>query len=415
MKLPIPSLGRHGGSVLMVGLIVGAILCLSLLGYLSLIHNQNLAVARSQAWNAALTLAEAGAEEALAQLNAAVGRTNTLGGSAWSLNGSFYQPNTGERRLIGGNYAVLYTASIPPTIYSTGYATLPIKSAKIGRAIEVKTTNAPLYSAAIVARQNIDMNGNNITTDSYDSGNPFYNIGGMYNPSMIKSNGDIASLMGTIDVGNANIKGRAGTSPSGTISVGANGYVTGGTFNDFNMDFPDVPPPYQSGYSIPIGLLPLLTGGNYYVAGDYSLGNNSEMIVTDHTTLYVTGNFTMNANAVITIRSGASLRLYVGGASTTFGQVNTTGPTTAAAFQYFGLPSNTSVTVAGGNALFVGVIYAPNAEFSSTGGGNNILDLQGAMVVKSISMNGHFNVHYDENLRTAPIYRGYVAISWREL
>jgi Tfp pilus assembly protein PilX len=415
MKPAISSLDRRRGSVLMIGLIVGAILCLSLLGYLALVHQQNLAVARSQAWNAALALAEAGAEEALAQLNAAVGRTNSLGGSAWSLNGGYYRPDGGERTLIGGTYDVLYTPVIPPTIYSTGYAALPIKSTRIGRAIEVKTTNAPLYSAAIVARYNINMNGNNVTTDSYDSRSPIYSENGLYKPSMIRSNGDIASAQGTINVGNANIKGRAGTSPTGTISVGPGGYVTGGTFNDFNMEFPDVPPPYQSGFAVPNGNNPTLTGGNYYVAGNYSLGNNGEMLVTAPTTLYVTGNFTMNANAAITIRSNASLTLYVGGPSTTFGQVNTTAPTTAAAFQYYGLPSNTSVSIAGGNGMFVGVIYAPRADFSATGGGNNILDMQGAMVVRSLTMGGHFNMHFDEALRAAPIYRGYVAISWREL
>jgi hypothetical protein len=96
-------------------------------------------------------------------------------------------------------------------------------------------------------------------------------------------------------------------------------------------------------------------------------------------------------------------RLYIGnttGAATTaeFGSVNTVPGASPTAFQYYGLANNTSVTW-GGNQSYKGTVYAPNAVFSVGGGGNNIYDYQGACVVNQIVLNGHFNFHYDEDLR----------------
>src|SRR5207253_5600723 len=63
----------------------------------------------------------------------------------------------------------------------------------------------------------------------------------------------------------------------------------------------------------------------------------------------------------IIIGPGASLAVYVGGASAVFTQVNNQGR--AKDFSYYGLPSNTSVTF-GGNAALIGTIYCPNADFT---------------------------------------------------
>ena len=57
------------GSALLASLIMTAILSMALASYLSLSQKQSVSVARSQAWNAAIPVAESGVEEALAQLN----------------------------------------------------------------------------------------------------------------------------------------------------------------------------------------------------------------------------------------------------------------------------------------------------------------------------------------------------------
>jgi hypothetical protein len=120
----------------------------------------------------------------------------------------------------------------------------------------------------------------------------------------------------------------------------------------------------------------------------------------------------MLGGSYIQIAPGGSLKLYVGGGSAKLTTVNTDG--NANTFQYYGLPANTSLEW-GGNAEYVGTIYAPKAAFTLGGGGNNVYDFQGACMVWSVVMNGHFKFHYDENLAKNGPLRGYIVTDWREL
>jgi choice-of-anchor A domain-containing protein len=81
-------------------------------------------------------------------------------------------------------------------------------------------------------------------------------------------------------------------------------------------------------------------------------------------------------------------------------------------FYYYGLPGVTSITWSG-NSAFIGVIYAPEADLTLNGGGNNI-DMVGSTITKSITMNGHFDFHFDESLLTSGPSR--LAVNnWTEL
>ena len=83
-------------------------------------------------------------------------------------------------------------------------------------------------------------------------------------------------------------------------------------------------------------------------------------------------------------------------------------------FAFYGTDSCTSLSYSG-NAAFTGVIYAPNADFSLGGGGNNTYDFVGASITKTVTMNGHFNFHYDESLDERDPGRGFIPISWNEV
>jgi hypothetical protein len=87
---------------------------------------------------------------------------------------------------------------------------------------------------------------------------------------------------------------------------------------------------------------------------------------------------------------------------------------TAKSFQYFGLPTNTSLSWSG-NANYIGTIYAPQATMTLGGGGNDDYDYQGACICKAITMNGHFNFHYDEDLKKNGPVGGFAVSSWQEL
>jgi hypothetical protein len=136
----------------------------------------------------------------------------------------------------------------------------------------------------MVAKNTIDLNGNNILTDSFDSANPLYSTNGLYdpNPNKVRDNGDIAAHFGitnSINAGSANIWGRGATGPGGLVSVGPNGAVgskawnTGGNHgaepgwvkDDMNVSFTDMVAPFTSGFTPSAGTV---DGTTYtYVSG----------------------------------------------------------------------------------------------------------------------------------------------------
>lgn len=436
MKLSIQCRRQERGSVLFVTLVATILLCVALAGYLQLVRNQNYSVARSQAWNRAVPVLEAGIEEALAQI--AVGTDGTsMTNNGWFLSGTNYIKS---RDLGSGDrYETHISVSKPPVIESTGYVKIPLSTGDfVARHVRVNTQGGSMFVKAMVARGQINLNGNNIQTDSFDSSNPLYSTNGQYIASRHRAGGDVATnsgLVNSLSVGNADIYGRVSTGPGGSVSIGSNGSVgdlswhaggssgiqPGYSSDDMNVSFQDVNAPYI------IGLPPApgtVGGTNYnYVlnGGDYSMsslsmsGNaNNQMLVTGNARLYVQGNVSLAGSSSIVIAPGATLKMYVAGSSTSIGGngiVN--GNSSATNFSYYGLPSNTSVSFSG-NAAFTGTIYAPEAALSLGGGGNNTYDFVGSSVSNTITMNGHFNFHYDELLSRLNSGGSYYVTAWNE-
>lgn len=432
---------RQRGSVLLVTLLSGVVIAIVLLSYLKLVQHQNATVARAQAWNAAMAAAEAGVEEAFAQLNPEGVFDHLLvnrGANGWSVSGGSYQmPGypTGRALATNASYVVRFTDAPLPTIYATGYVRVPALEATLHRAVEVKTTTSPFYSVAMAAIYNIKMNGNNIRTDSYNSTNAAYSTGGKYDPAKARDNGDVASLLGLVNVGNGKIRGDLLTGATGSQAVGANGLVgdmswagpgvqTNHYANDFNMEYPKVELPGGASWFTPSAAMMNQTVGgvNYKYAfangGTYTVpGFNDPVYVGPGVTvtLRVTGNVKLSSGESIIIAPGGKLVIYMEGASFDLGGGGVVNNGTAANFSYFGLPSNTEIKFSG-NAGFTGAIYAPSADLTLSGGGNpaNQVDFSGASVTKTVTMNGHLNFHYDESLATTGP-RILKAQSWREL
>jgi hypothetical protein len=257
----------------------------------------------------------------------------------------------------------------------------------------------------------------------------------MYNAATRLAGGDVASVAGLINIQGGNVYGHLRTGPTGSYTIGNNNgsvgdlnWVNSGTpgiepgwyYNDFNMAVNDVVAPYNSGWAIPVNAnatntYPLVTG-NYYYAGDFKMSQNEVMNVSGNVTLYVTGDFIMQSQnaCAINILPGATLKLFIGGGKngTILTQVNTSG--NAMTFQLFGLPGLTDISW-GGNNTYMGTVYAPEANFTCGGGGNNTYDFQGSCVVKTVTMNGKFNFHFDENLKRMGPIIGFSVASWEEL
>jgi hypothetical protein len=431
---------RESGNTIAITLVVAGVVGYTMASYLTLVRGQNLSSARSQSWNVCIPVLEAGIEEALAHLHYS-GITN-LGSDGWLLNGTNY---TKQRDLGSGfSYLARISTNNPPVVSATGYAPAPLQSTNLFRTVVCTTRRNALFAKGMVAKGQINMNGNNIATDSFDSGDPNYSTNGRYDPAKTKSNGDVAtdsSLINSLNVGNANIAGHVSTGPGGSIAVGANGAVgskawqqsgnkgveAGWSSDDMNVAFPDVQVPFDGGYSIPAGgsvggtnYTYVLSSGNYELTSLSMSGNNQAIMVTGNAVLYVTGSVSMTGKSAIIIATNASLALYVGTANTNNpvsaglgGNGIMNASANASQFYYYGLPSNTSLSLSG-NAAFTGAIYAPAADFALNGGGNNTYDFVGGSITSTVTMNGHFNFHYDEALgRIGPV-SGFIVTSWQE-
>ena len=370
MKLEFGKDRRERGSVLLITLMLCGILGMTLGGYLYWARTQNLLVAQSQMWNTAMSYAEAGIEEGMSQLNASFG-TNFMPSIAtnWpSPVAGIYGPRTNS--FANGSYSVLIvTTNQYPTVIATGYALLPYIGRQVARSIVVTTTNQYAFSVAIASQQDITLNGNNISVDGYDSGDPSHSTNGLYNAATRLANGDVASMAGLISVNNADINGKLYLGPTASYTIGSQGFVgdlnwtgpgmeTGWWGSDFNQDFKPVQLPDTTGFIAPgpAGTnVYSLSNGGYYINGDFSLKNSDTMLVSGNATLYVSGNISMSSQSAIIIAPGAQLKIYAAGPTASFSSVNTSG--NAFSFQYYGLPSNKSLSWSG-NSAYVGMIYA---------------------------------------------------------
>jgi hypothetical protein len=443
------------GAVLLTTVCILTVLTLMAVSYLFLLKDNNYLVARDQAWNRALVISEAGIEEGMAHINS-LGPSSAqppYSSDGWSASGTNYVTPSARTGLYGGSYNVLVGGGfLSATITSTGMVSAPISGGTISRIVQVTATRKSVYQVAIAALLGINMNGNNITVDSYDSSDTNHFTNGLWNATWRRDHGDVATLEDSgsaLQLGNANIMGKLHSGPGGTVqqavnalgpqgSVGDVPYVTGGSTgietpqtnwfaDDMNVVFPDVTVPYTSGQSVPAATSP---GGNtnlitlstqsYYVNGDLNIPNKTTLAVApfSYATLYVTGSFSMTSQANINVPWGSQLILYVGSTNTstttsdTFTAVNNGG--NANSFQLYGLPNVTQLKWQG-NAQYIGTVYAPEAKFTLGGGGSTATDYQGACVVQSVTIGGHFNVHYDENLARATNALFFYASSWQEL
>jgi hypothetical protein len=450
------------GSVLLVTLLTAAIIIISLASYLGFVANQNLSVARSLAWNNSLPVSEAGLEEALTQIHYN-GYTN-LSANGWTLATDGFYHKT--RSIPTGGYCdVAINPVNPPVIYSTGYVPAPMTpSSQLGlilaqvvsrtpapaslkRRIRLKTAGGGSGAgAAVISKGAIYLSGNNVTIDSFDSSDPISCPLGRWDPAttIVRDHGDVLTdaadgltsngkPLYALDVGDADIKGHVTTGPSGTVNVTSGGsvgdvaWVSAGTVgvesgwqsHDGNLDIHDVQPPdFSTGYFTPSSKKVGKVNYSFYMgqSGNYKLSSLSGAVyVAGDVTLWVTDSVNLGSSDYIYLAPGATLKLYVSAPSATIGGqgiINTDGY--ARSFQYLGLPTNTSVDYKG-NSSFTGVINAPQADVKIGGGGTSPYDFVGSCVVNSLTMNGHFSIHYDEALRPVVINNGYLVGSWNEV
>ena len=289
---------RSQGNVLLVALVVAGVTGLALVSYLSLISNQGAMTARSQTWNSTMPLVEAGVEEALAHITQSPDKWDTNG---WTWTSGFYWV---QRNMGDGYYFVTLSNKSEPVIISKAYLRAPLSSNYISRTVRVSVRNKSTAGPGIGAQTGIDMNGNKLYVDSFDSTDPAHSdANGSYDPTERKAGATVASNLGiqdAVSLGNADIWGRVATGIGGSIDALKNGVVGSEAFHasgsigiesgfsstDADLPFPPIeaplmgsaPPMVTSGSSYTL----LLTNGVFEIGslkGEIEVHGNATLIV----------------------------------------------------------------------------------------------------------------------------------------
>ncbi|NVN90380.1 MAG: hypothetical protein HXX11_07215 [Desulfuromonadales bacterium] len=133
-------------------------------------------------------------------------------------------------------------------------------------------------------------------------------------------------------------------------------------------------------------------------AGSYrftkmNLSGNSKLTLNGNVTLYIDGDLTISGSAGIIISSG-NVVIYVNGKKVDISGcafVNTSqDPRNLILFGTAGLQS---INLSGGTSLY-GLVYAPTAAITVSGGQNTY----GSLIGNTVDLSGGVSVHYDETL-----------------
>ncbi|HXT10422.1 MAG TPA: hypothetical protein VN873_02590 [Candidatus Angelobacter sp.] len=417
---------NSSGNTLMVVLFFCVVMGIVLASVLKLISNRYTMTVRSNDWNQAVPVLEAGIEEAMTHLHDDSNNYSANGWSASLVGGQTVY--TKQRSFSDGSFydtTIYVTNAYTPVIYSQGYVPSLLGgnnsggSKYISRMVMVTTTNPPnLFTKAITTSGSITLNGNVTLVDGYDS-----RIGGYNILTNRNATGNIASdsmAQSAISIGSASVYGTVVTGPGGTISVNGSGSVgdmshgggiqSGFTNNNMNVAFPTNAPPTGTPVAWPAQvtnttiLIGSLTGSpTYYSASTFTSGN---MIVSGNVIVYISGNVSLTSHAYIQLMPGATMTMIVGGTVSLAGGGVINGTGLASQFSLVGTSSCTSISYTGG-AAFIGTINAPQADVTMAGGA----DIYGSVVAKSATISGGTGFHYDDALAAMS---GLVATGWVE-
>jgi hypothetical protein len=440
MKISLKHTHQDGNVFLMVIVSTGILSVACLGSYLSLASTEHRSVMRSQAWNTAMPLAEAGVEEALSHITR---NTNNFAADGWTPQGT--NTYTKQRTLSTGTYSVSLSGSpgAQVTITSTGHVqfqdtcslgtSYAVRVADLKRTVQVvaQSASASPQMVGLVAKSGITLKGD-LGMDSYNSTNSLYSTQGQYDPAKARDHALVETPLGFGLGGNSHVKGSVATGPGGLFTVWGNtrvgstawvdgknkGIEPGYSTNNFNAAIPDVVAPFTSAAAPSSGTVSntsynyVLDGGNYMATSLTDGGSHATLVVTAPSVLLLTGDTSLQS---VVFAPGATLDIYIATPSISFcptiqGMTDSQ-IVTPTQFRVWGLPTCTSMDMTAGLA-FTGLIYAPEADLQARGHAA----FYGAITANTFYCNGTFDLHYDE--ATASFMLGgnsFRIMSWAEL
>ena len=389
---------ENQGFILFTSVIVMVFLLLLAGPFLFQISADNKSSKRSTKSLVALSLAEAGVERAIWELN--YGDM-----SGWDGDSSESTLTISDFQTVNGNVLGDIEINVTnlegkyPLIESIGTVSLTSSQELVARSTMVVLEEVPssLFDYAVFGGEGcVDLSSNSII-DSYDSSLGEY---GGVNMGSMGNLGTNSSGYGCIDLGsNSEIFGNAisgtGSDPDIDIIVRGNAQIHG---EKQSLSRPKV----MSSVLAPEGLTYM---GDYYLDGESSdtisasgeyasfrISSNATVTITADVILYITGDFSMISNSQLEIAAGVSATIYLGG---TYVQESNTSinnlsedPTQ---LMIFGTDSFTGEMEWNSNSDFWGAVYVPNAHVSF----RSNTEFYGSIISKSFELQSNSRIHYD--------------------
>jgi len=365
----------------------------------------------------ALSLAEAGVDIAMHEIN-----YGNCDFSGWTAMG-------GAKRLsvnsfddgLGNVYGTIVVDAENPTglphIKSSGIVS-SVNGPDVTRTVEAVLDEHRLFEYAMLSDINITLNGTPYV-DSYDSSLGEYNedIAGVPN---LYQNGDVVTN-GEGDpaitlTGSATIYGDAATGEEGTIYMDGTTNITGDVSNQADEYMPPVVVPQDC---IDAALEPSITSdtvldaaadGQHHKFSSIDMASKDTLTLSGNLDIYITGNITTAAQAIIIIQAGSIVNIYFDGDVDLAGKGVLNVDKIPNQLTFWGT-SATNINIAGVGE-FYGTFYAPNANIFSISGNS---ELFGAVVAQNILHDGTAGFHYDESLKDSGPTMGYDVIGWNEV
>jgi hypothetical protein len=428
-------------------------------------------------WQESLLAAEAGADQAMAELRKSLLDPSTAftGWSTKAADGTDL-PNKGRRYILpsivhpgeGNNQLdVTVTIDAPDTmkdgsdrqwyrIRSVGTTYLPGGSSIItgdkrdsvlrrllfrhnpetgldltrpetSRVIELLVKPAS-FENAITSDMPISLNNYKIVVDSYDSRDEKKSTNGLYDPAKALKNGDIATNSKLIDAGGATINGDAYTN-AGTIVDGAN--ISGEQRNDFYQELLPVPKPKDWVLEPPVSMVGnfTLTGGSKDLPKRYKFNamslDGTQVLtiapsapgVESYTEIWITGDLKASGNGSIVVAPNANVKIFVEGGVDIKGNGTFNANSQPKRFQLLGVQPSTPGIIPtmsfSGNGLIVAAVYGPNHNVVF-GATGSAGTFWGSLSGRTITMGGTTYIHYDEALADAGYTVDYRVKTWFE-
>jgi hypothetical protein len=404
------------GFVLVVGMIVMVVLLLLAVPFLYQLSFENKLTNKSYKSSAALSLAEAGVDRAIWELN--YGDI-----SSWTGDDTLRTMGISSFQAAGGNVIgdvgikVVDPTADHPIVESKGTVSY-VGAQKIVRTVRSELGGYPPFMFAAFGDDGI-MIDQDVAIDSYDSRNGDYD-----NPGNVGSEGDIGTNSGDFSaIYMDNSADLAGDAVSGYESDPDSVIITDPGANidgekralPVEIEFPPINPP--EGLT-PVGDYSMSGTDSIFLSGQYgsfTMEANSVVTIEADVILYITGDFYMDQNSRLDIADGASLQIIMGGGSFEMDQTSTMNnlshdPTK---FVLFGTPSFTGDIYIDQSSEFYGAIYAPNAfvELDQADG------FYGAIISKEILFDQDTVLHYDKALEDLEILPSmgslYLVKSWQ--